>query len=211
MSTDLAGTLAVAGMAGATFTVVPLVVILNFSQPVWDHPQLDKWVFCSAVTIVGAWMVIASRWMWGVSAIVRQHPRLGHLVVGVAVATAAYGLDRFLITDMGLDVRNFDPAMFDHLGVNPLVQSNHPTWFGFATFFGGMFFLLGKRFVAFQEPLRSARWKVRHPFIAGLIAWGWVHLFAFPQFVGIVSVAAIVATVQLAAPWQPTGLLSRKN
>jgi hypothetical protein len=136
-----------------------------------------------------------------------------HLGAGVAVATAAMWLGDYLMIEIGPNFLGLGPAAFDHLGANPLRGGPYfqPSWLGYAVFFGGVFALLGKRFHRIQDPRRKTRWSV-WPVVMGVFAaWVWAHVFVFPMALGLYWTAAIAASVQLAAPWQPaSSFLSRR-
>lgn len=202
---DWPGTLAIGGLAAGVFS---LVIQLIVAQNLWRHQQMinrpDTMVFFTAVAIIGTWAVIGCRALTEKFPWAARHPRLLHLGAGVAVATAAVWLGDYLLIEIGpngLGLR----AAFDHLGANPLYGNNQgkPYWLGYGVFFGGVFWLLGKRFHRMQDPRRKSRWSIWSVVVAVLIAWLWAQVFVFPTLLGLYWTAAIAASVQLAAPWQP--------
>lgn len=200
---DWAGSLSICGLTGGLFSAGALLVPMNFDLGWGEIHRIDMIVFFTAVTIVGAWIVTVWRAFEEHFAWAARNPRLWYAGCGLALASAAYGLDQFLMIDIGSNPRNWwDRSAFDHIGANPLVSSFQPTWLGYAAYFTGVFFFLGRRIGRMLDPRRRNRWAWRHPIAAVVVAWLWGYLFAFPQLLGVLWAAAIVAAVQLAGPWQ---------
>lgn len=210
---DWSGTLAIGALAGGLFSLVIQLATQNLSHHQHMIGRLDTMVFFTAVTILGAWAVISCRGLAERFAWAARHPRLLHLGAGVAVATAAAWLGDYLMIEIGPNGLGPVRAAFDHLGANPLRGGPHlqPYWLGYAVFFGGVFGLLGKRLDRMQDSRRKTRWSVWPVVMAVVATWLWTRLFVFPTLLGIYWTAAIAASVQLAAPWQPasTSLLRR--
>lgn len=196
---DQPGTLAIGGLAAGMFSLVAQLTTLNLSHRQHMIDRADTMVFFTAVSILGTWAVIAGRWF----DVGNRHPRLVALGAGVLVATLAEFLANYLLIQIG--PQNLGGrAIFRELGVNPLVESpGQPLWLGYVVFFGGIFFLLGKRFSRMQDPQRRVRWSFWQIAVTAGLTWLWVHLFAFPPLLGVLWMATIAASVQLASPWMP--------
>ncbi len=208
---DWAGRLAIAALAGGVFSLVPYFAAPGFlimsgmirhSDPI--SPPAHWTLFVTAATILGAWAVVAGAWLTEKFAWAARHPRFAYAGIGLGLASAVYGLQEYLLMLPPPQLRD-DPAtaLFSRLGANPLLDGNMPTGFGYAVFSSGVFFWLSKRFCRMQDPRRSVRWKIWPVVVAVTVAWLWSCLFAFPQLPGMIWIAAITASAQLAAPWQP--------
>lgn len=203
--TDWPSTLAIGALSAGLFSLVIQLATQNLSGQHHMIGRLDTMVFFTAVTVIGTWAVIACRALAEKLPWAGRHPRLLHLGAGVAVATAAAWLGDYLMIEIGPNGFGFRAA-FDHLGANPLLGGPahlQPYWLGYAVFFGGVFGLLGKRFHRIQDPRRKTRWSIWPVVVAVISAWLWTRLFVFPTLLGLYWTAAIAASVQLAAPWQP--------
>lgn len=213
VSSDWPGVLAHGALAAACFAAASMFVpLLIFQKVEWDLFQSpEQQVFFVAVAVLGTWIALAGRWLSQRSPWAVLHPRLFYAGCGLVLATLAFYLDHYLMTTVGLDRRNFDRALFDHVGAHPLAEANEPMWLGYVVFFSGLFGLLGKRLIKIQDIGRPQRWRWWHPIVAALSAWLWVHLFVFPQTTGILWAAAIVSATQLAAPWRPPAIPSTKR
>jgi hypothetical protein len=200
---DWFGSLATGAIASICFSAVALVLMATFYHRPLLVERTENLVFFAAVAVLGTWAVIGSRWLANKSSWAAEHCRIFHAVTGVGVATIADALHRFLMLDsIGPDNRNWERATFDHLGVNPLVMSHETTWVGYVVFFSLLFFILGKHLVKVQKPGRKRPWmlwSLVYPVLAALVL---VHVFAFPQLIGVLWAATIVSAVQFAAPWQ---------
>ncbi len=202
---DWFGSLATGAIASICFSAIALMLMATFQHRPLLIERTEQLVFFAAVAVFGTWGVIGSRWLADRLSWAADHCRLLHAAAGVAVATVADSLQHFLMLDaIGPDNRNWERAAFDHVGVNPLVMSHEMTWVGYVVFFSLLFFILGKQLVKVQKPGRKHRWmlwSLVYPVLASLVL---VHVFAFPQLMGVLWAATIVSAAQFAAPWQPS-------
>jgi hypothetical protein len=201
---DWFGTLAIGALGAGLFSVVGQLAAWNLAHVHHMIRRPDTMVYFTAVAVLGVWSAIGCRWLATRHAWADKHPRLLYAGAGIVVATAAVALGDYLLIEIGPN-NLWGGAAFDHLGANPLRAGTHlqPTWMGYVVFFGGLFGLLGKRLNRLQRPERASRWSLWNVVASSVLAWLWVHLFAFPQLMGVLWAATIAASVQLAAPWQP--------
>lgn len=204
---DWTGSFAVASVAAVLFTNIPILVVTSFSQPPGAAPP--PWsVLCyaTAVTLIGTWSLIGVRGMTYAVPVLSEFPRWLHVAAGVVTGIVASTLQSYLLVashGSPLRAERQSSAFFHHIGSHSLMEGPFPTDLGFAVFFGGLFALLGKRFLKSQNPQRKRHWTVGNVVVAAIVAWLWVHLFAFRVETALLWSAAIAASVQIAAPWQP--------
>lgn len=171
--------------------------------------------FFVAAGVLGAWAVIAGAWLTEKFTWAERHPRFHFALMGLVLASLLTGLQDYLMlprSEIAANPQDFrEFAMFSRVGVNPLVWGGAPTWFGYAMFLGGVFFLMGKRFQRMQDPGRPRRWHVWPVALALVVAWFWSRIFWFPHEPGLIWIAIITTSVQLAAPWQPKPSLRNRN
>ncbi len=209
------GSFAVASVAAVLFSSIPILVVTSLSQP--PNAAFPPWsilCFASAVTLIGTWSLIGVRGLAYSVPVLGEFPRWLHAAAGVATGAAASILQHYLLIDaLAVTPRAGmqSSAFFHHIGSHPLMNGPFPTELGFAVFFGGLFALLGKRFLKSQNPQRKRHWTVGHVVVAAIVAWLWIHLFTFERNAALLWSAAIAASVQLAAPWQPSPTLARRK
>jgi serine/threonine protein kinase len=208
---DWSGRMAVGALAGGVLSVVAAIAPWPWARDRLPMLDTQAMVYSAAVVIFGTWIVIACRRLREAFAWADEHPRWLHALAGVAIGTAAFGLDQFLLHDFTRASGDLT-AEFNSIGVAPLAISQQPTWLGYVVFFSGTMLIMSKQFLTMQRPHREHRWAFWPVVWSGGVAWFWTLFFTFPETTGMLWMASIAAAVQLATPWQPplTSRLARR-
>lgn len=192
---------AVGSMGGTLFALLTTLIWPWISpEPISSRPP-DA-IFTVAVVVLGTWTLLGCQLLKASFAWPHEHPCWLHALAGAGLGAGVYGLDQFLFIDLKHPQR-IAHGMFEYVGTKPLVVDMEPTRLSYLVFFSGVMFLLSKRFVSIQKIQRSNRWAFWIIIWSGLVAWVWGMVFTFPQTTGALWIAAMVAAVQFAAPWQP--------
>ncbi|MFN0199100.1 MAG: serine/threonine protein kinase [Planctomycetaceae bacterium] len=177
----------------------------------WDHGMVGLF---AVVTILAVWGILLpvriGEWRnWDGSTC-----RLVSGAIGVAVGTAAYLLDRWLLIPLNLpEGGHFGMiGIFDHLGRQPLLDvQREPTWFGYSLFFFLLFILV--RWWKQAAGDRTKRFRTFAVFTTAFMSF-WIAVFwAFPMNWALTWAAVISSVVQLSAMsvGQPTPLHPKKK
>jgi hypothetical protein len=195
------------GLVGGAVLMAPSLFAAGGAEP-----QPDVVAFFGVTALAGAWLLAlalkATEDRAGGADGQRDEGlrRFALLAAGLCTGAVAWGVCEFLQLDAGqvFAGQKLDGA-FGYLGERPLTQSVNgrasPTALGYLVFFGGVFAL--RSWWRQVDLARESRFRVGAVLMSLLVAWLWSALLAFPQTWGLLWIAVISSTVQLAAPWSP--------
>jgi serine/threonine protein kinase len=193
---DAAASLAV-GSVSACLISAGAIFAPEFFQRIPKAPTAEFVAMFTTTSLAATWLLLLAnqareRWTWW-----QRNPRKSFFAIGLLLATVAYFLDQYLLVDYFNSAR-YSPAVRS-LGVHPLINSEmHPTWLGFAVFFGGMMFW--HRWWQDMSPKRKRQLSIGRLATSAVAAWFLTIIFAFPQTPAILWALTISAAVQLATP-----------
>jgi serine/threonine protein kinase len=193
---DAAASLAV-GSVSACLISAGAIFVPEFFQRTPKPPTPEFIAMFTTTSLAATWLLLLAhqaraRWNWW-----QRNPRKSFLATGLLLATVAYYLDQYLLVEY-FNVARYSPAVRS-LGVHPLMNSEmHPTWLGFAVFFGGLTFW--HRWWQDMSPKRKHQLSIGRLATSAIAAWLLTIIFAFPQFPGVLWAVTISAAVQLATP-----------
>jgi hypothetical protein len=195
-ASQLSGSMTIAALAAAIVTGA--LAAFGF------FADLPSATLFGGTALVGSWALLGASKLGEGTALPALTRRLWQGAAGVAVGGAAWGLDRFLLTDMSAGGRGGEYyGLITHVGDMSFVERGEPAAIAYMTFFGLLFAL--RRWWWQADAWRSKRLRITSALLTALLGYVLTTIVYFPHAWGIVWAIAMSCIVQLAAAWTPPG------
>ena len=177
--------------------IISLVMLLLHGADAESSQNASQYAWLTMVSIAGSWLVLVATKFWeGRSGDVALR-RFVMLVIGMLVGAAAYAVQVAFQVPLAYELDLMDSpfatqTFFDQYG--------RPGLFAYLAYFGCLFLLL--RLWRQTDPLRSTRLSLWHLAVCVGVAWMVAQIWHCPQPWGLMIVAIVSISIQLASPWQ---------
>ena len=204
---DLCGSLSWATVLAIVFAAGTGFLSPLFGSTASLHPDLGKLGLFTLTTLIAVWTLLVVSKLTAGHHLSNHHRRLVNMFAGAAVGSVAWWLSTVLMVEMSVGNLEYK-AMFDSIGRQPLVLNNHPTWLGFAIFFGLLF--AARRWWWHADPNRPAMFRITSVIRTIVVAAILPMICAFPWDWAVTWAAVMSCVVQLSAVWIPEDLRDRQ-
>ena len=199
----LGGMLFASIICGLGATAVMFLTVRSRAALGIDDVARGAWL--ALVSTAGAWIVLLTSKLWEGRDGDPHHRRFGLMCLGGLLGAYAFNVKQYLQVFFPYDTGMTDPLNLEleWFRGNPWMwQADGQPAIGVAlAYYASVFVLL--RWWKNADPLRSHRLGVLSTLLPVLVAWGLGSIWAFPQPIGLASVAIMVVAVELSSPWIP--------